>query len=60
MHLERKPTFRVHDDDEGGIVEYGPDEYEWYEYSEDGNWLILDVLEAGELTRKTFFIGYPA
>ncbi|WP_439025674.1 hypothetical protein [Haloarchaeobius sp. DT45] len=56
-----RPTFCVEDDDAGRFVEYGPDDYVDYEYSDDGNWLVLTVEgDDGLLTKKRFFIGYPA
>ncbi|MCT9095952.1 hypothetical protein [Haloarchaeobius sp. HME9146] len=58
---DENPTFRVADDDAGHVVEYGPDDYVDYEYSDDGNWLVLTVeTEDGLLAEKRFFIGYPA
>ena len=55
-----KPTFcfeDVHD----RLWTFGPDDYERYEYSTDGNWVTLECREAdGRLVRRSFFIGYPA
>ncbi|WP_435335123.1 hypothetical protein [Haloarchaeobius sp. TZWWS8] len=55
-----KPTFRVHDDDAGHVVDYCPEDYLDYEYSDDGNWLVLSFEEDGLLVQRRFFIGYPA
>ncbi|WP_435360863.1 hypothetical protein [Haloarchaeobius sp. DFWS5] len=56
-----KPTFCVRDDDEAdAFVEYGPEDYVDYEYSDDEHWLILTFEEDGLLVERRFFIGYPA
>ncbi|WP_267642642.1 hypothetical protein [Haloarchaeobius amylolyticus] len=58
---DENPTFCVEDDDAGHVEEYGPEDYVDYEYSEDGNWLVLTVeTDDGLLAQKRFFIGYPA